>query len=178
MGRSRSVPISEVMAHPAKSLRAADYLIEPAPRWCQSYGCIEPAEHSVVIHRLDDQAPLRSRRLCDGHLASAERQASGRPPEVVRLSSWVAAGSLMMAAWMDGLAGSADQATQAARELHAALPLMACRVCGCTDAEPCQAGCHWADDYLCSACDSPWRLMRERGERLIARIRAEWRRRL
>jgi hypothetical protein len=27
-----------------------------------------------------------------------------------------------------------------------------CRVCGCTDNTPCEGGCHWVEDDLCSAC--------------------------
>jgi len=27
-----------------------------------------------------------------------------------------------------------------------------CRVCGCTDFEPCLEGCSWAEADLCSAC--------------------------
>jgi ParB family transcriptional regulator, chromosome partitioning protein len=28
----------------------------------------------------------------------------------------------------------------------------ACRVCGCTDAQACEGGCHWVEPDLCSAC--------------------------
>lgn len=32
----------------------------------------------------------------------------------------------------------------------------ACRVCGCTDDEACEGGCHWVEPGLCSACqDTP-----------------------
>ncbi len=28
-----------------------------------------------------------------------------------------------------------------------------CRVCGCTDDDPCVGGCYWVEDDLCSACE-------------------------
>lgn len=27
-----------------------------------------------------------------------------------------------------------------------------CRICGCTDADACEGGCHWVTHDLCSAC--------------------------
>jgi len=27
-----------------------------------------------------------------------------------------------------------------------------CRVCGCTDDQACEGGCHWVEDDLCSSC--------------------------
>jgi hypothetical protein len=27
-----------------------------------------------------------------------------------------------------------------------------CRVCGCTEAEPCACGCRWVEEDLCSVC--------------------------
>jgi len=29
----------------------------------------------------------------------------------------------------------------------------ACRVCGCTEYEPCEPPCGWADEELCTACE-------------------------
>jgi len=28
-----------------------------------------------------------------------------------------------------------------------------CRECGCTDEEPCEGGCSWVEEGLCSRCD-------------------------
>ena len=28
-----------------------------------------------------------------------------------------------------------------------------CRICGCTSITPCEGGCSWAEEDLCSACD-------------------------
>jgi hypothetical protein len=33
--------------------------------------------------------------------------------------------------------------------------LRRCRVCGCTDEQPCVGGCTWVSDDLCSACATP-----------------------
>ncbi len=36
------------------------------------------------------------------------------------------------------------------------LDLLTCRVCGCTEANPCETAngpCHWVDDELCSECE-------------------------
>lgn len=30
-----------------------------------------------------------------------------------------------------------------------------CRVCGCTQDDPCEGGCYWVEEDLCSACDTP-----------------------
>jgi hypothetical protein len=30
-----------------------------------------------------------------------------------------------------------------------------CRVCGCKDDDPCEDGCYWVEEDLCSACDTP-----------------------
>lgn len=27
-----------------------------------------------------------------------------------------------------------------------------CRVCGCTDDNPCEGGCEWVEEDLCSSC--------------------------
>ena len=27
-----------------------------------------------------------------------------------------------------------------------------CRVCGCTDRQPCRGGCYWVEPDLCSRC--------------------------
>ena len=32
-------------------------------------------------------------------------------------------------------------------------PEPACRVCGCTEQNPCPGGCHWVEHDLCSACE-------------------------
>jgi hypothetical protein len=31
-------------------------------------------------------------------------------------------------------------------------PERRCRICGCTDDDPCPEGCYWVEDDLCSAC--------------------------
>lgn len=37
-------------------------------------------------------------------------------------------------------------------ELKAVLDEPACRVCGCTEFDPCEDGCWWVEGDLCSAC--------------------------
>jgi len=29
-----------------------------------------------------------------------------------------------------------------------------CRICGCTNEHPCDGGCYWVEEDLCSACDT------------------------
>jgi len=38
-----------------------------------------------------------------------------------------------------------------------------CRVCGCTDAEPCEEGCEWVEADLCSACAVKGKTVARRG---------------
>lgn len=32
-----------------------------------------------------------------------------------------------------------------------------CRVCGCSDDAPCEGGCEWVEEDLCSRCAEPHR---------------------
>ena len=36
--------------------------------------------------------------------------------------------------------------------LRAAIQIRHCRICGCSDYDPCEGGCSWVDDSLCSRC--------------------------
>ena len=45
-----------------------------------------------------------------------------------------------------------DDTTMPPRPDLRPLDIRQCRSCGCTDDCPCDGGCHWVEDDLCSAC--------------------------
>jgi hypothetical protein len=50
-------------------------------------------------------------------------------------------------------AARAEQLIEQALMVHGIRPGQRyCRVCGCTDDDPCDEGCEWVEDDLCSAC--------------------------
>ncbi|EYB68839.1 hypothetical protein DEIPH_ctg017orf0216 [Deinococcus phoenicis] len=52
--------------------------------------------------------------------------------------------------------GPALDAEAAARTAYGHLSgYVACRVCGCTNNWPCDGGCWWAEDDLCTSCADP-----------------------